>query len=343
MTNPSLAMALDSITAAALLQELLQREEFHAKNNELIALRKQEGLWFHYTQEKCRERLGFSRKQQETAIKILEKQGLIKKVNYGLPCKRHFQINQANFLEFFDKYVKSKVKYKRPAKQLSGCCATPKKSSSGSDPANHQAVREPALSEKERSPSKAVNSAAYKKQYSNDTHRQETIAKQSSPKNVSPKSTSSVPKAKSSHSNFPKDRHLPELEALSLNTSQKRTLYGTFDDQRLLQAIAYYRAFKKEPTNLGGFLYQACQNEWKQSATKQDKLLANKKLTLEKFGKYEDINLQGQSVSIHKDYVMFSTICGSSCLNYEENDFATKLDHWLARVKPHYERCYHSQ
>ncbi len=190
MINPNIAMALDSMTAAALLHELLQREEYHAKNNELITIRKQEGLWFHYTQEKCREQLGFSRKQQETAIKILEKQGLITKVNYGLPCKRHFQINQANFLEFFDKYVKSKVKHKRPAKQLSGCCATPKKSSLSSDQADHQAVREPALPEKERSLPKAVNSAAYKKQPSNDTHRQETTPKKSIPKTVSPKNAS---------------------------------------------------------------------------------------------------------------------------------------------------------
>ena len=79
--NLDLARSLGSLAASIVLCKLLQRHTYHQENNQLIKLRDKEGLWFYLTQEKCEEQTFLSRREQDTAIKILREKGLIKKNN----------------------------------------------------------------------------------------------------------------------------------------------------------------------------------------------------------------------------------------------------------------------
>lgn len=88
------AKTLGSVNASIVLAELIQRYEYHKKENQLISLRKQEGEWFYFTSDKCEERTALSREEQDTAINLLIRKGLVNKVIAGLPGKRHFQLNQ---------------------------------------------------------------------------------------------------------------------------------------------------------------------------------------------------------------------------------------------------------
>ena len=100
--NLNLARSLGSLPASIILCKLLQRHTYHQENNQLIKLREQEGSWFYYTQEKCEEQTFLSRREQDTAIKILEKKDLIKKTLYGIPRTRHFQVNETKVFELFE-------------------------------------------------------------------------------------------------------------------------------------------------------------------------------------------------------------------------------------------------
>lgn len=91
--NRDLARLFGSINAAVMLSELVNRYRYHRDREELITDSKHEGLWFYYTIEKCEERTILSRKEQDTAIKILEKFNVAKKATIGIPGKRHFCLN----------------------------------------------------------------------------------------------------------------------------------------------------------------------------------------------------------------------------------------------------------
>ncbi len=98
--NRKVAKELGSVNAAIMLSELVNRYNYHKDNQELLTYKKHEGVWFYYTVEKCEERTVLSRKEQETAIKILEKRGLFTKRAIGIPPKRHFCLEMKKILEF---------------------------------------------------------------------------------------------------------------------------------------------------------------------------------------------------------------------------------------------------
>ena len=227
--NLYVAQELGSVNAAIILGELIQRYTYHLDNNNLIKLRNQEGSWFYFTQEKCKERTALSRKEQDTAIKKLEALGLIKKINSGVPCMRHFQINEAQIFEFF-KFIQ------------------PKNSSFNPD--------NPVTQKGQTRFSKRNNWISTKGQTTKET-KEELQEK---------KATSSSKKSSSFH---PLDRNLEQLNALELDPAQKQTLYENFEDETILNAIAYYTSSKKEPDNLGAFLFAACQRKWKPSVKKE--------------------------------------------------------------------------
>lgn len=99
--NVDVARKLRSIHAAILLSELASRFRYHRDRKELISDAKQGDGWFYYTHEAVEERTCLTRKNQDTAIEILEKSGLIEKRQIGVPAKRHFRLNPQAIHEFF--------------------------------------------------------------------------------------------------------------------------------------------------------------------------------------------------------------------------------------------------
>lgn len=81
--QPGLALALDSVTAALLLGQLLY---WHEKG-------KRKDGWVYKTMQEMREETGLSRTQQETAIKRCRELEVLEYKIAGIPAKRHFKIN----------------------------------------------------------------------------------------------------------------------------------------------------------------------------------------------------------------------------------------------------------
>ena len=76
---------------AVLLSELAQKFIFHSE--ELITDKKHGAGWFYHTIETIQERTGLTRSEQDTALKILTKNRLVRTQVFGLPPKRHFILN----------------------------------------------------------------------------------------------------------------------------------------------------------------------------------------------------------------------------------------------------------
>lgn len=104
--NRDVAKWLGSVLASIMLSELIQRFQFHQKTKSLITLSSEKGQWFYYTVDLCNERTGLTRDNQETALEIIIKLGLVTKVKAGTPAKRHFQIN----VSAIEKWLNSKIK-----------------------------------------------------------------------------------------------------------------------------------------------------------------------------------------------------------------------------------------
>lgn len=106
-----LAKALGSINAAILLSELIQRYEYHKNRNELQTIN-QECEWFYHTSASIEERLALTRREQDTAIKILKEFGILETKLHGIPAKRFFKIfpNKIHELLYPSKNVSSLYK-----------------------------------------------------------------------------------------------------------------------------------------------------------------------------------------------------------------------------------------
>ena len=99
--NRRIAKFCGSVDAAIMISELINRFEYHTKNNELTSHSSHGDNWFYYTIELCEERTCLSRKQQDAALNILIEKGLIEKKSFGVPAKRHFRINEEKILELY--------------------------------------------------------------------------------------------------------------------------------------------------------------------------------------------------------------------------------------------------
>ena len=89
------------LAASVLLSELTDKRRYHTTRNELIDDERHGKGWFYQTHDSCEERTGLSRKEQDTALKILKENNLIEMQVFGLPAKRHFRLNELNILDFF--------------------------------------------------------------------------------------------------------------------------------------------------------------------------------------------------------------------------------------------------
>ncbi len=106
--NRNLATLL-GVTAAIILSELIQRRKYHTDRDELIDDPKLGNGWFYETIDTMQERLGLTRREQDTALKKLKKTGLISIKVVGIPPKRHFLINDENVLQLFTDANSQKV------------------------------------------------------------------------------------------------------------------------------------------------------------------------------------------------------------------------------------------
>jgi hypothetical protein len=99
--NRQVAKFCQSVNAAIMLAELINRYEMHISRDELASHPKYGEGWFYYTVEKAEERTCLSRKEQLSALKILKNQELITTCEFGLPNKRYFKVNENKILEIF--------------------------------------------------------------------------------------------------------------------------------------------------------------------------------------------------------------------------------------------------
>ena len=87
------ARKLGSLEAAILLAELSNRVDYHEGRGELYADKKHGGGWFYFTHELAYERTFLARWQQDAALRVLIKRGLVAKRVFGVPPKRYFRLN----------------------------------------------------------------------------------------------------------------------------------------------------------------------------------------------------------------------------------------------------------
>jgi hypothetical protein len=95
-----IAKKLKSVEAAIILQELVQRHQYHEAREELQDLGKHGSHWFYHTKEAIEDRTAILRYSQDKAIDILKAFKLIETVQYGMPCKRYFRLNLEGLEEF---------------------------------------------------------------------------------------------------------------------------------------------------------------------------------------------------------------------------------------------------
>lgn len=101
MYNRNVAKHCKSINAAIILSELINRYEYHFDRDELTSHEKYGEGWFYFTIDKCEERTCLTRREQDTALKILKSEGLIEWSVFGLPAKRYFKVNEEKILAIF--------------------------------------------------------------------------------------------------------------------------------------------------------------------------------------------------------------------------------------------------
>jgi hypothetical protein len=98
--NVEFSKKLNSILAAILYYELVNRQKYHTNSKELIDIPNHGSGWFYYTREKGSDRLGMSAQEQRTALEILVKHGLVQKAKFGLPCKIYYRVPQEPLEKF---------------------------------------------------------------------------------------------------------------------------------------------------------------------------------------------------------------------------------------------------
>ncbi len=99
--NRNLARKLGSLNAAIFLSEIISRRKYHRSHNPEGMLNEGDVEWFYYTVDKAEERTVLSKKEQETAIKILMDRRLLLKSQKGMPAKRYFSLIDDEILNLF--------------------------------------------------------------------------------------------------------------------------------------------------------------------------------------------------------------------------------------------------
>ena len=111
--NRSVARTLESVNGAIMLSELVNRYLYHESEEELSTFSDLEGEWFYYTIAACEERTVLSRKEQDSAISVLKKEGLVETAQKSLPAKRYFRLRLKDIEAFVYRLKKLTRKSKR--------------------------------------------------------------------------------------------------------------------------------------------------------------------------------------------------------------------------------------
>ncbi|MDD4989613.1 MAG: hypothetical protein PHV42_04285 [Candidatus Pacebacteria bacterium] len=113
--------------ASVILTELIEEREYYSKK--LVNSRRYGDGWFYATIDHIQERCQLGRKEQDHALRILKKHGLVEIQVFGQPPKRHFRINIEKVLEIkglkiinTDMYEKDKVSVKSNTKSRVSLC-----------------------------------------------------------------------------------------------------------------------------------------------------------------------------------------------------------------------------
>jgi hypothetical protein len=94
--NPGIAKALGSVKAGILLAQLLYWQG-KGRNKE----------WTYKTIEEMYEETALSRKEQENAIAICKRKGVLMVIRKGIPPRRHFNVNIEKLIELIGQLPKS--------------------------------------------------------------------------------------------------------------------------------------------------------------------------------------------------------------------------------------------
>ena len=85
------------LEAAVMLSELYSEYLYWKASNGLT-----EAGYFYSTMENVKNNTGLTRARQDSAIKVLEKAGIIKKYVHGMPAKRYFKLIDSGVKRFND-------------------------------------------------------------------------------------------------------------------------------------------------------------------------------------------------------------------------------------------------
>lgn len=96
--SPELGHILKSVSAAIFLQEIINATAYF----ESTSHPKYGDGWVYYTIDRMHERVCLSRKEQDTAIKILKKFDLLEMCIFGVPAKRYFRVKEASLYALFN-------------------------------------------------------------------------------------------------------------------------------------------------------------------------------------------------------------------------------------------------
>jgi len=252
--NIILAQILDSVYAAIILADLIDLQKYHTKKNELSSHEKHGSGWFFYTVEKCLERTGLSDKEQATAIKILQFHGLVDKANFGVPCKRHFKIKEANIIRLFD-YSKKDSSYAETAEL--------------DMPNQHNPymnlIYEPKEEVLYRDSAIAVEDV-HKSSKQNSVHDKRLVEETSDQNETLQQLQETCPESPPNSASPPPDPSLPEklriLNWLPVNEQQRHLLANSLHLTNIELSLACYALSKKPIDNIGGWLCDCAQNKY---------------------------------------------------------------------------------
>lgn len=96
--NREIARLCKSVNAAIMLSELIGDYQAFAKSGQLASHEKHGPGWFYLTVERCEERTCLSKVEQANGLKILKQMEFIEQVEFGLPCRRYFKLNEEKIL-----------------------------------------------------------------------------------------------------------------------------------------------------------------------------------------------------------------------------------------------------
>ncbi len=113
-----IAKIFNSVEAAIIFQEFVQRSQFHEQRQELIEIADKGNSWFFHTKEAIKDRTAINKYKQDKAVQRLKENGVIDTISHGMPCKRYIRLNLKG-IEALSKKVSRDTKVERQGNRRS--------------------------------------------------------------------------------------------------------------------------------------------------------------------------------------------------------------------------------